>query len=197
MRYSLLRTPLGPPSRPKKVLISPAVRPGWPEGSAVGLVRESQQERQKVLGEPVTLLVGRASHNRLRARSRITAGRIAQLGERQLDKLEVTGSSPVAPTAKTTSESPVNAGLFVLRKLSTVGRFVGTISEQLCRGSQSRLGSSVGGSVEGEQAVGVVLWLLAIVGAVIVEELLRRFAVPKISAWWETTAYNKIAPRIR
>jgi hypothetical protein len=30
--------------------------------------------------------------------SRITAGRIAQLGERQLDKLEVTGSSPVAPT---------------------------------------------------------------------------------------------------
>jgi hypothetical protein len=28
-------------------------------------------------------------------------GRIAQLGERQLDKLEVTGSSPVAPTFRT------------------------------------------------------------------------------------------------
>ena len=42
--------------------------------------------------------------------------------------------------------------------------------------------------------MGVVLWLLAIVGAVIVEELLRRFAVPKISAWWEQRSYNKIAP---
>ena len=33
-------------------------------------------------------------------------GRLAQLGERQLDKLEVTGSSPVAPIA------PLTAGSF-------------------------------------------------------------------------------------
>ncbi len=35
-------------------------------------------------------------------------GRLAQLGEHQLDKLGVTGSSPVPPTKK----SPANAGFF-------------------------------------------------------------------------------------
>jgi hypothetical protein len=35
-------------------------------------------------------------------------GRLAQLGERRLDKAEVTGSSPVSPMA----ESPGFAGLF-------------------------------------------------------------------------------------
>src|SRR3954453_12006385 len=34
-------------------------------------------------------------------------GRLAQLGERRLDKAEVTGSSPVSPI-----ESPATAGLF-------------------------------------------------------------------------------------
>ena len=37
-------------------------------------------------------------------------GRLAQLGERQLDKLEVTGSSPVAPT----SGKPRCGGVFAL-----------------------------------------------------------------------------------
>src|SRR4051795_2283784 len=49
---------------------------------------------------------GRASPAR-RAATIASPGRLAQLGEHQLDKLGVTGSSPVPPT----SERPAQAGL--------------------------------------------------------------------------------------
>jgi hypothetical protein len=42
------------------------------------------------------------------------SGRLAQLGEHQLDKLGVTGSSPVPPT----HESPATAGLFRARRVA-------------------------------------------------------------------------------
>jgi hypothetical protein len=61
MRYSLLRTRIGPLSRPKKILISPGAEAAGPKGSAFGLVRESRQERQEVLGEPMTLSAVRSA----------------------------------------------------------------------------------------------------------------------------------------
>ena len=50
------------------------------------------------------------------------SGRLAQLGEHQLDKLGVTGSSPVAPTTK----SPANAGLL----------FTGVVTPRACVGTE-------------------------------------------------------------
>ena len=53
-------------------------------------------------------------------------GRLAQLGEHQLDKLGVTGSSPVPPT----SESPAKRGAFVFQggDRGRVGRWMGSSS---------------------------------------------------------------------
>jgi hypothetical protein len=50
--------------------------------------------------------LGRNESKARRARARLARhGRLAQLGERQLDKLEVTGSSPVAPILRSRSSS--------------------------------------------------------------------------------------------
>src|SRR3954452_5334390 len=65
------------------------------------------------------------------------SGRIAQLGERQLDKLEVTGSSPVAPTSQTFAQArvfAVNQGTFPLSVTERTQTSVNTFRETEGRG---------------------------------------------------------------
>ena len=66
-------------------------------------------------------------HRRLKSRPQ---GRLAQLGEHQLDKLGVTGSSPVPPTRR----SPATAGLFSFKVPARVEFRIGYVNEMATAG---------------------------------------------------------------
>ena len=78
-------------------------------GHATRWLHRSSSWRQRA----ASILRSRADGCRRKPATLLGRGRLAQLGEHQLDKLGVTGSSPVAPT----SEAPASAGVSHFRGL--------------------------------------------------------------------------------